>query len=212
MLTGTVEELLVGVGRAFVTMAITAPDVDPFALLPDRDTVMLGDDWGTITVGSNSYIWTYLGYTQNGLRTRHGQNTTNVPVDQQTTSPLTIVTETTDEILLDFAQGTLDNIKRAIGRGALTTLASTTTERGYKRLRLSSDATITTIALGFEGVAPPTDGGQPRRIIFPKVRATGTVEFNQNPRGIAVAAAELSRYGGAEADPVYEDVLALSAA
>jgi hypothetical protein len=64
------------------------------------------------------------------------------------------------------------------------------------------------VAIGFEGVAPPNDGGMPRRAVFPMMLATGTVDMQNRigePAGLPV---EFTRVGGSEGDPEIRDVLA----
>lgn len=203
---GDVDELLYGVGRLYFTEAINDGD-DPFDMLPDDD-VEIGEDWGTV----GSYVWSFAGFTQDGLHVLHSATNNPIRVDQLTRAAKHIRTETDDRIRTTLAQATLENIKRATGRGTITNLAPVDSTpgpaaRGWKRLRMTSDTRVEYIGVGVEGIAPPDVDYVPRRIVCGKVMAVGSVDNGIMLTDISKIALELAAVGGGEGDVLYHDVI-----
>lgn len=173
------------------------PDVMP------ANTVPLGGN-----VGGN---WRSAGYTNDdGVAESFAQDRGAVMTAQQRHPVLRPVNGYTDTVSGTLLETTLENLRDILGRGTISTIAAGSGTPGQKQLRLT-DATDQTIAVLVEGVAPPSDGGMPRRIFFPAVQATGTVELNQRmgEAGAASGAAfEFTRVGGVEGEPIIRDVLA----
>jgi|GEM_PF-4498584 len=175
----------------------TTPDVMP------ADTLAFG---GVLTG-----TWRAVGYTNDdGITTSHEQDRGEVMSAQQRTPVLRPRNNAVDMVTGTLLEVTLENLRDILGRGTITTTPPATGVAGFKQLRLT-DSIAPTIAVLIEGIAPPTDGGKPRRIFFPAVEATGTVEVTQNigeAGANAGVAFEFTRVGGTESEPIYRDVLA----
>lgn len=177
-----------------------------YAVSPDTmpaDSVPLSGN-----VGGN---WRSAGYTNDdGVVESFEIDRGEVMTAQQRHPVLRPVNGYTDTISGTLLETTLENLRDILGRGTISTVASGSGTRGHKELRLT-DATDQTIAVLVEGIAPPSDGGMPRRILYPAVQATATVELTQamgETGATSGAAFEFTRVGGAESEIFIRDVLA----
>lgn len=175
----------------------TTPDTMPLNSVP------MGGD-----VGGN---WRSMGYTgDEGITESFEVDRGEVRTSSQRHPIMRPINSHTDMVGGVLLEQTLENIRDAIGRGTISEVASGSGTRGHRQLRLT-DATDQAIAILVEGIAPPSDGGMPRRILYPAVQATGTVELNQNigedgaNSGVAF---EFTRVGGVESEVIIRDVLA----
>jgi hypothetical protein len=183
--------ILEGPSRFFLGVANT--DVLP------ADTVALGGSWG----GS----WRDVGYlTEEGVSITFNQTFNPVMSSQDRNPILQLPGATNDTIACTFTEATLLNIKAATGRGTINSVAPVGATPGYDNLALAQSTSINYIALGFEGIAPPNNKSNPRRILFPRAMATASVAINQRigqPTGIP---AQFARMGGVGNDPNIHDV------
>ena len=175
-----------------------APDVMP------ADTVPFGGNVG----GS----WRSVGYTsEDGVVASFGMERGAVRTAQSRQPVLRPITGFNDHVTGMFLETTLTNIRDALGRGEIITVAAGSGTPGHDELTLTNEA-ADTVAILLEGVAPPSDGGQPRRIFFPNTEAVATVEhrMRQGEAGAnAGVAFDFARVGDEEASrPVIRDVLA----
>lgn len=160
----TATNILEGVSRLFIGTA----DTDT---LP-ADTVAFGSSWGG--------TWRDMGYTtEDGMSFTFSQPTTPVPTAQSRTPPLYLFGNTEDTISATLLEATLLNIKDITGRGTISTLAPSGPTPGYEELLLTPATSISRVAIGFEGVAPPNNKSNPRRVLFARAMATGQATYNQ---------------------------------
>lgn len=184
--------ILEGPSRFFLGVAGT--DVLP------ADTVAFGAAWG----GS----WRDTGYlTEDGVAFQFNQNITPVMSSQDRNAILHLRGSTDDTVAVTFTEATLVNIKAATGRGTITTLAPSGPTPGFEQLVLSQSTAVAYVSLGFEGVAPPNSKSNPRRVLMPRVMATGSVSLNQRIGAVVGIPATFSRIGGTGNDAVIRDVL-----
>jgi len=173
------------------------PDVMP------ADTVAFG--------GPPGGTWRSAGYTsQDGIQEHFQTDVGEVFSAQVRNAILRPVTSYIDTLTGTLLEVTLANLRDILGRGTITHVAPTASVAGHDELKLT-DASERYIAVLIEGVAPPSGGGQPRRIFYPAVVATGTVEpmQRQGADGAnAGVAFEFTRVGGDESAPVFHDILA----
>jgi len=194
-----VQNLLYGVSRTYVGASAysTSPPPDTLPAI----TVPIGGDVGG--------TWRYVGLTQGGVRLTINRQFNPIKVDQFTSPAIRIVTESGEMIETTFVETTLANIKDAIGRGAIVTVApvgsAPSGTPGSDTFRIPSTTVITYVAVLFEGIAPPVSGGLPRRVFFPAVLATGQVQFGQSLADVGKGLAQFTRVGGAEGDPFIVD-------
>lgn len=182
--------ILEGVSRIFIGTALT--DVLP------ADTVAFGASWG----GG----WRDMGYTtEDGMAFSFAQPFNPVPTAQSRTPPLYLPGTTEDTVSCTLLEATLLNLKAITGRGTITSTAPVGATPGFEQLTLSAASTINRVAIGFEGVAPPNNKSNPRRVLFPNAMATATVTYNQRISQATGIPAQFSNLGGS--DPVIRDVL-----
>jgi hypothetical protein len=170
---------LQGPVRIFAGIAANAttgtPDVIP------ADTVALGGSWG----GG----WVDLGYTTEEGITKHYEFAWNPSRSAQESTPTNYFPgDATDWIGCTLKEATLANLKRALGRGVLTSVAAGGSP-GHDLLTLSDPTTPSYLAIGWEWVAPPNTKANPRRGILPIAMAVEAVEMNMRrttPAGLPV--------------------------
>jgi hypothetical protein len=192
-----VKAILQGPVRLMIGAAASDPSPD---VMPPN-TLAFGATWpGT---------WRDVGYTsEDGVTISFGAEYTEVLTAQQRLAVLRTLASTTDTVSATLLEATLQNIRDATGRGTLTTTPPAAGVNGQHSLILADPTVVEYVAIGFEGVAPPNDGGQARRAVFPMMLATGTVDMQNRigePTGLPV---EFTRVGGAEGTPEIRDVLA----
>lgn len=189
-----VKNILAGPVRVFIGAAATAatPDVLP------ADTVLFGAAWGG--------TWREVGYTtEDGAHVLLGQTYNEVVTAQERVPVLQLFAAAADRVSFAALEATLANIRDAIGRGAITTVAPGA-QPGHDDLTLTDPATVRYVAVGLEGVAPPNDKSNPRRVIFPVALAVSEVDMQMHitsPVGIPM---EFRRVGSTAGTPVIRDV------
>jgi hypothetical protein len=207
-----VVNLLSGVGRLYIGNPATATGTAGTTAGPDvmpGDAIPYGQPWsgvGTDFLGrayNNPGNWRDMGFTSSGVKVVINQSYNAIKADQQLSPVLHIRTATDEQIQTELLEATLANIYLVAGRGDLTTTAGSP---GHMQLRLTSDARLTYVALGFEGIAPPNDSGHPRRIVFPLCLSTGNMQVGQLLTDVTKIAVAFMRVGGAEGDPLIRDV------
>lgn len=155
-MTGTPSNVLVGSASIY-----TAP---PNTAAPTMATT------GLVTPATP---WTEIGYTVNGLAFSVDGKNQDIYVDEEA-NPILIVPDTAT-VTFDFecAEDTLANALLAYGRGALTSVAATTTVPGTDTLQLSNN--LNQYACCFVGV---NAHGLSRMAYCPIVLPTGKVTTN----------------------------------
>lgn len=83
-----------------------------------------------------------------------------------------------DSVSGTLLEPTLQNIRDMATRGTIAVVAAGVSTPGHNELTMSAPDS-TPIAVLLEGLAPPIDGGYPRRVFFPSVFATAAVELTQ---------------------------------
>jgi hypothetical protein len=176
---GTPGSILAGNVRILAGIAANAttgtPDVLP------ADTVLVGAAWG----GG----WVDLGYTTDAGVTPHFEFAwAGVPTAQESTPATYFPGEANDHIATILLENTLANLKKALGRGVLTSVAPGGSP-GHDLLTLTDPTSPSYLAIGVEWVAPPNTKSNPRRILMPIAMATQPVESayrRTTPGGIPV--------------------------
>lgn len=189
------ENILEGPARMFIGNSAyhASPDSLP------ADTVAFGAAWGG--------AWRDVGYTtEEGVNVSFGAESAEIRSAQVRHPVYRMRTGYTDTIGATLLEATLQNIKDATGRGTITVVAPSGPTPGHDELRLTDDPTVRYVAVGFEGVAPPNDKANPRRIIFPAVMATATVALANRIGAATGVPAEFTRVGGTESEPLIRDV------
>jgi len=195
-----VQNLLYGTSRMYIGASAysTSPPPDALPVV----TVPIGGD-----VGGN---WRFVGFTQGGVRLTINRQFNPIKGDQLTTPVTRIVTESSEMIETTFIETTLINIRDAIGRGAIATVApvgaAPSGTPGSDTLTIPATTTLLYVAVMFEGVAPPVSAGLPRRVLFPAALATGQVQFGQALADVGKGLAQFTRIGGVEGSPVIQDI------
>lgn len=179
------------------------PDVMP------ADTVAFG--------GTPGGTWVSAGFTsEDGIQEHFEVDRGAVMTAQQRTPILRPLNSTTHTLTGTLLEVTLPNLAYILGLDpavAITHVAPGAGAAGHDELRIS-DPAGDPIAILIEGKAPPLGGGMPRRILYPAVSATGTVEplQRQGEDGATAGVAfEFSRVGGVESEVIIRDVLAPAA-
>jgi hypothetical protein len=149
-----------------------------------------------------------VGYLEEGGVTVNFNQTFNpVTTSQSKTPVLQLPGASNDSITANLYEMTLQNIKDIAGRGTITTLAPVGATPGHNILTLSDATSVVYVAIGFEGVAPPNNKTNPRRIYFPQAQSAATIAYNQGRDTPASIAATFNRLGGTGNDAVIQDVL-----
>lgn len=162
------SNILVGPVRLLLGIAADAtvgtPDVLP------ADTVALGASWG----GS----WRDLGWlTDAGIRVHFESQWTAVMGAQSKNAAIYLPGAINDFFSGALLETTLINLRDAMGRGTITTVAPGGSP-GHDQLSVDTPTQLRTFAVGYEWVAPPNTKRNPQRGIIPIAMATGSLEFN----------------------------------
>ena len=121
--------------------------------------------------------WVHPGYSDKGLTLMFDRKEKRHQVEEVGNPVVITVESSTLKIQFGFAEATLQNLKYAMGGGAIATVAAGTGIAGKNTLTLSEDLEV--LALGFEGKNPM---GFWRRVVIPRVVSTGKLktEFDRS--------------------------------
>jgi hypothetical protein len=121
------------------------------------------------------------------------------------------VTDYPDTVAGSFLEATLQNIRDAASRGEIAVVAAGAETPGHNELSMGG-ADDEPLAILLEGLAPPLEGGMPRRVFFPNVLGTADVELTQRIGEEGLNAGipfEFTRVGDeAASTPVIRDITA----
>jgi hypothetical protein len=160
------KNILSGIVRVF--FGNPGNGVSPDAL--PANTVAFGAAW--------TGAWREVGFTTDeGVHLILEQTFSEVAVAQQRSPALLLPTAANDRVTFTMLESTLENLRDALGRGAITTIAAASGTPGQKELTISEATTVQYVAVGFEGVAPPNTDGMPRRVLIPTAMAVAAVDL-----------------------------------
>lgn len=192
-----ISYILESIVRIFVgnPASDVAPDVLP------ADTVPILGNWG-----GNWREWGFT--TPDGAGLSFQREYRGVPTAQSYSEVKHLRGTKNERISWTLIEMSLDNIRDALGYGTITTVAPGAGTPGNRKLRLTDDSPMLYKAVGAEGIAPPDEDNQPRRIWFPYAQATSAVEFRMRPSEESQMGVEFRRVGGSEGVVEIHDVLA----
>lgn len=127
-----------------------------------------------INVSPQASAWTDTGFTSDGVTLTFNQTFSKMHVDQVADPVGAKMTERVLQVVTNFAQASLENLKYALNTGTITTGS------GYKYLDPEYDGDElqpTYRALLFDGYAPASSAGvvKRRRVVVRKVLSTESV-------------------------------------
>ncbi len=158
------QNILAGRSRFFIGVA----GVDTFP----ANTVPFGGSWGG--------TWRDLGYTtRDGATATMAEEFTPVDTAQEDRPSTYLPNGSNDRVAATLLEATLQNLAVATGRGAVVSVAPSSTAPGQDQLVLTPSSSIKEVALGWEGVAPPLGKGNPRRMLIDRAMPVATVTYNQ---------------------------------
>lgn len=154
MATPTLTNVLVGYAKMWT---------GPKDTVRPPDTLAEGADWAS--------PWTYIGGTEEGVALLSSSEQTEIRIEEQDTAVRLVPNQRNTRVRAVLSEATLENLKLALGGGAITTVAAASGQPGMK-VYTFSDA-LDELAVGFEGVNPL---GFFRRLYIPSVISVADLE------------------------------------